>query len=140
MEWIAWSAALLRTAVRLTARLHGMVCTELHGRSGVVRLGRRMVAGIQEFESTFRNSSRIQGWRAPAEGPCDFAGNKLRPRLQGAPDNGEMMTAEGRVNDRRQHWADTWAKGRANDRAEHRWRRGKEDESHGGRNGRVIGG
>ena len=55
------------------------------------------------------------------------------------PDNDEMMTAEGHVNDRRQHWADTWAKGRANERAEHRWCRGKEDESHGGRNGRVIG-
>ena len=76
-----------------------------------------MVAGIQEFESTFRNSSRIQGWRASAKEPRDFAGNRLRPRLQGAPDNDEMMTVEGHVNDRRQHWADAWAKGRVSEKA-----------------------
>ena len=82
-----------------------------------MRLGRRMFAGIQEFESTFRNSSRIQGWRASAKEPCDFADNRLRPRLQGAPDNDEMMTADGHVNDRRRHWADTWARERASERA-----------------------
>ena len=81
--------------VRLNARLHGMVCMELRGRSGAVHLGRRRVAGIREFEFTFRNSRRIQGWQASAKGPRDFADNRLRPGPHGAPVGDEKMTAEG---------------------------------------------
>ena len=78
---------------------------------------RNLAAGIQEFESTFRNSSRIRRWRASAKEPSDFADSRLRPRLQGVPDNDEMMTAGGYVTDRRQHWAEIWAEGRASEGA-----------------------